>query len=67
MDWDPMDDETLGRAVDAWLTALRIHGMPGERLAQVAGTLGDAMASDGPTTLEQITVLRAFTLWWTSR
>lgn len=39
-------------------------GLAGRRLAPVAGTLGDAMASDGPLTLEQSAALRAFILWW---
>lgn len=54
MGWDALDDEALGRAVDAWLTAFRAHGMSGRRLDQVAGLRGDAMGDDGPQTAEQL-------------
>jgi hypothetical protein len=63
MDWDPMDDETLGQAVDAWLTALRRQGLSNRRLRQLAGLLGNAMADSGPQDTAEERVLRRFEAW----
>lgn len=54
------DEEVLGHAVDAWLTALRAKGLPDRRIRVLAGLLGDAMSTGGPRGTEEARVLRRF-------
>ena len=63
MDWDTMDDETLGRTVDAWLTALRAQELSERRIGELAALLGAAMSEGGPKTKEQERALQQFEGW----
>ncbi|NMP24310.1 hypothetical protein [Sulfobacillus harzensis] len=57
------DEEALGHAVDAWLTALRAQGLSDRRVRVLAGSLGDAMSTGGPRGAEEARVLRRFEAW----
>ncbi|NMP23742.1 hypothetical protein [Sulfobacillus harzensis] len=63
MDWDTIDDETLGQAVDAWLTALRAQGLSERRMLQLAVLLGEAMSGAGPKTPAQAEAQEQFLQW----
>ena len=63
MDWDTIDDDTLGQAVDAWLTSLRTQGLSDRLLRQLAGLLGNAMSGSGPQSATEARVLRRFEQW----
>ena len=63
MDWDALDDDTLGRAIDAWLSALRAQGLSARRIGELAGLLGEAMSEAVPKTPTQVRVLRRFEAW----
>lgn len=58
-----MDEASLGRAVDAWLTALRTQGLSSRRLQRIASLLGEAMSLEGPQTPTQVRVLQQFETW----
>lgn len=58
-----MDDETLGRSVDAWLAELRAQGLSGQRVQELAGLLGNAMGDSGPQNATEERVLRRFDTW----
>lgn len=61
MDWQ--DDEAVGHAVDAWLTALRTQGLSDRRIRELAGLLGNAMGDSGPHNATEERVLRRFEAW----
>lgn len=63
MDWSTMDDEALGCAVDAWLTALRAQGLSERRARELAGLLGQAMSAEGPRDTAESRVLQRFEAW----
>lgn len=47
MEWDALNDEQLGRVVDAWLKALRAQGLSDWRVRELAGMLGTTMSRSG--------------------
>ncbi len=67
MDWNTMDDEALGHAVDAWLASLRAQGLSVRRLRDLAGLLGQAMRPNADHTREEMRVLARFATWWGGR
>jgi len=64
MDWDALDDDVLGHAVDAWLVSLRLQGLSDRRRRALAGLLGRSMSQSGYHTPEEAAVLARFAAWW---
>lgn len=67
LDWDMLNDETLGHAVDAWLVRLRAHGLSDRRLRDWAGLLGQALRPIDDHAREELRMLARFAPWWRNR
>ena len=63
MDWDTLDDEQLGHAVDGWLATLRAQSLSDRRIRELTGLLGQAMSGSGPRNAAEERVLRRFDAW----
>lgn len=63
MDGDALDEDTLGRQVDAWLVTLRAQGLSARRIWELAGLLGQAMSARGPQNAAEAHALQRFEAW----